>query len=223
MPCSAIPPDNLQHFLILAHLLPTFPPTQLSRPAPPPFRRICLTQPGAALPEGAITQRLSSFLHWAGPAVIGALGAAGRAGPDVPRPAQPLSGPLSAGFTPLAYPELLAGRPVVALQYAPSAVPLLLVAYGSPHSSWERRLKDHSLAGRGLCAVWDASAPARPQTLLASEGLPACVAWLPSRSAHVVFAGARIHGLKLLCRSGILGRQRCCVVATGYSRLTTFI
>jgi len=148
-----------------------------------------LAVPGAAPPEGATGARLAEFMAWAGAAVAGVLAAARGAPTALPPPARPLRGALSAGATPLALPELLAGRPVVALAHGPHDPNALLAAYGSPHADPAAALADHGLSGRGLCCVWDVAAPGWPRAALLSEALPTAAAWLPCGGAQLVAAG----------------------------------
>ncbi|KAG1661081.1 hypothetical protein FOA52_004543 [Chlamydomonas sp. UWO 241] len=154
--------------------------------------RILSTDPGLEL-------RLAEFVRWAGPQILAALGVSA-ASRDVALGPDPASGSgLSGGAVHLSSPGLLATRPVTALAVSSAqGEPLLLAAYGpmGAQLGGEALMKDHSLATKGVLAVWDLSSPgAGPKAVLVSEGAPSACGFCPHPASHVVFAGMDEGGL----------------------------
>ncbi|KAG2440517.1 hypothetical protein HYH02_010395 [Chlamydomonas schloesseri] len=154
--------------------------------------------------------KLLSFMRWAGPVMLAALGMnptakklAINAWGNLESNSQGLSqGSAKLG---LASEALLAQRPVTGLAFCAGPSPLLLAAYAPVGAQLGAAalLQDHSLGSKGLMCVWDLSSAARgpqlqgatPSAVLVSEGSPSCCCWAPAPSTSLVFAGMEEGGV----------------------------
>ncbi|GAX75539.1 hypothetical protein CEUSTIGMA_g2982.t1 [Chlamydomonas eustigma] len=151
--------------------------------------------------EAGMELKLASFMRWAGPLVLAALGIAPNSKKISLKPDPNGGKGFAAGISSLLNPDLLSNRPVTALAFAAATggEPLVLVAYGpvGAQLGGAELLKDHTLATKGCLCVWDLSAPAAPKAVLISEGSPTCCGFAPSPASSVVFAGMEEGGVCL--------------------------
>eukprot|EP00198_Chlamydomonas_reinhardtii_P013195 XP_001702532.1 flagellar associated protein [Chlamydomonas reinhardtii] len=154
--------------------------------------------------------KMMSFMRWAGPVMLAALGMnptakklAINAWGNLESNSQGLSqGSAKLG---LASDGLLAQRPVTGLAFCAGPIPLLLAAYAPVGAQLGAAalLQDHTLGSKGIMCVWDLSSAARgpqlqgatPSAVLVSEGSPACCCWAPAPSTSLVFAGMEEGGV----------------------------
>ncbi|EFJ44849.1 hypothetical protein VOLCADRAFT_94869 [Volvox carteri f. nagariensis] len=144
--------------------------------------------------------KLVSFMRWAGPVMLAALGMNPTARKVAIPPLGGADNGLSAGTLKLGRQQeaLLAQRPVTGLAFCPGPSPLLLASYAPVGAQLGAAalLQDHSLGGKGMLCVWDLSSPtAPPLSVLVSEGSPSCCCWAPAPSTTLVFAGMEEGGV----------------------------
>jgi len=148
--------------------------------------------------EAGLEVKLASFMQWAGPVMLAALGMA----PDsrvLSFGADPRGGQgMGAGLLHLGWEEVLAHRPVTSVSFSPSSTETqVLVAYGPVGAQLgaAELIKDHTFASKGVLCVWDLAAPSRPRHLLVCEGAPSCATFGPPPATHLVFAGMEEGGV----------------------------
>ncbi|GFR41343.1 hypothetical protein Agub_g2028 [Astrephomene gubernaculifera] len=146
--------------------------------------------------------KLLSFMRWAGPIMLAALGM----NPTAKKLAingwgslDPSAGGMSAGSSKLGqqHEALLGQRPVTGSAFCQGPSPLLLAAYAPVGAQLGAAalLQDHTLNSKGVLCVWDLSATSAPAAVMVSEGSPSCCCWAPAPSTSLVFAGMEEGGV----------------------------